>query len=266
MATVYCKSYTDFIGLSAVKYKQELFNHKYIDDICVYSVSANMQNIDKVSAYLHETCLTAFTWLNSDVSSNIKFAKSDDNTFMCYKFQLSDITTDSDTENDIPYSYQEMFNQSVLLHMSASKSMQYSYIWNAYTTNSAAQSAKNEMSAIFCNTNNVASSAEFSREDYYKFFVPETDIVHDHSTIELHDDGLASVSNSAHDSFNCLLFCVNPNYNADRASASNNMPYGFTNSQFRTVPISLCTYSQDIILAGNNVVFEPNLNGIVTVQ
>ena len=47
MATVYCKSYTDFIGLSAVKYKQELFDHKYIDDICVYSVSANMQNIDK---------------------------------------------------------------------------------------------------------------------------------------------------------------------------------------------------------------------------
>ena len=76
----------------------------------------------------------------------------------------------------------------------------------------------------------------------------------------------AAYESSAHDSFNCLLFCVNPNYNSDLASASNNMPKGFTNLQFRTVPISLCTYSQDIILAGNNVVFEPNLNGIVTVQ
>jgi hypothetical protein len=48
--------------------------------------------------------------------------------------------------------------------------------------------------------------------------------------------------------------------------SNNGVPKGFYDTNFEVVPISVCTYSKDIILAGNNVQFEPNLNGIVTVE
>ena len=75
---------------------------------------------------------------------------------------------------------------------------------------------------------------------------------------------LASIGNNVHESFNCLLYCVNPYF--EDTVVSETLPNGFSGTDFNVVPISLCSYSKDIILAGNNVIFEPNLNGIVTVE
>jgi hypothetical protein len=64
------------------------------------------------------------------------------------------------------------------------------------------------------------------------------------------------------------MYCVNPIFDkrVSEATFDGKMPKGFRLGTPFAIPVSICTYSQDIILAGNNVVFEPNLNGIVTVQ
>lgn len=287
MAVSSCLAFTDFLGLSANK--QLANNTDYKDCICVYALSASRQNDTEVAvSAIRNICvdkLVDLDW-NSLIYSNgvqkLEFVKSDSAHYMCYKFSLSDITTDSDTEPDVPYSYEELFNQCVLNHMSASDKMQYNYIYSAYKTspevgvtyssfssNDVVSSNTNKlMMNDFYNSNSLASTADFKRADYYKFFVPETDIVHDTSILELNDGDLASVSNSAHASFNTLLYCINPSFD-NAVSEDKVYPSGFGDAQassFNAVPISVCTFSQDIILAGQNILFEPNLNGIVSVH
>lgn len=264
--TKLCTSYLDFIGNKAAQY-YAINSRSYINDFCVYALSANLienNNVRECKTLndLTSAALFNFSWKNYTSGNDINFAKSNDNQFMCYHFALSNITTESDSEPDFPYSYEELFDQSITGHLSASNALQYKYIWEAYTENTT--SLKNDMKNTFYTTNNVANTSGFNRTDYYKFFVPETDIVHDRSLIELHDDSLASVSNFAHDSFNCLLYCINPLFSD---SINNKYPKGFNSNDSRqAIPVSICTYSQDITLAGNNIMFEPNLNGLVTVE
>lgn len=283
MATRQCLSYTDFLGISALQFKTKSHS-AYTDHICVYALSANRTasyddiDIDNntISA-VTATPLTSLNWQTLINEGKFKFVKANSAEFMCYKFKQSDITTESDNEPDLPYSYEELFNQNVLNNISASTKMQYKYIYSEYQ-NSTSQpvpasynfaNTKDMMLNNFYVTNNMQTTADFNRADYYKFFVPETDIVHNRSCLELTDDSLAAIGNNLHESFNCLLYCVNPNFDAATAAGTNNhtLPKGFTNGTYiNAVPISLCTYSQDIILAGNNILFEPNLNGIVTVE
>lgn len=294
MAVSSCLAFTDFLGLSANNWLDRHSDYK--DCVCVYALSSKRSSDSAVSdESISDTCearLTEFNWRNvqgTGSATRYEFVKSDSAHYMCYKFSLSDITTDSDTEPDVPYSYEELFNQCVLNHMSASDKMQYGYIYSVYDNSPTGVSATyNSFSRVmttsatrdlmlndFYNSNSLVSTADFKRSDYYKFYVPETDIVHDTSVLELNDGDLASVSNSAHASFNTLLYCINPNFNSSALSADSEgelydraFPSGFGDAEtnFNAVPISICTFSQDIMLAGNNVLFEPNLNGIVSVH
>lgn len=269
--TKQCIAYLDFLGNNAAQYRRD-YEHAYTQDICVYAVSASLTaNNDNVRScqaidYITGTSLSKFEWTNIYYYNQISFVKSNDNDFMCYHFQLPDITTESDSEPDIPYSYEEMFNTCVLKNIDKSTAMQYKYIYNAY--DSMPPQTKDIAMQTFSSTNNLASTTEFVRTDYYKLFVPETDIVHDRSLLELNDNELASVGNYSHSPFNCLMYCINPQFDkrVSEATFDGKMPKGFKSTTPFAIPISICTYSQDIILAGNNVVFEPNLNGIVTVQ
>ena len=269
--TKQCIAYLDFLGNDAAQYLRSN-GHAYKQDVCVYAVSASLTaNNDNVRAcqaidYLTGTSLSKFNWNEIYNSNQFSFVKSNDTDFMCYHFQLPDITTESDSEPDVPYSYEEMFNTCVLKNIDKSTAMQYKYIYNAYANMPTQQKAI--AMQTFSSTNNLASTAEFVRSDYYKLFVPETDIIHDRSLLELNDNGLASVGNYSHSPFNCLMYCVNPIFDkrVSEATFGGKMPKGFTSAIPFAIPVSICTYSQDIILAGNNVLFEPNLNGIVTVQ
>lgn len=279
MATKQCLAYTDFLGQSAKLFK-DTTHSAYTDHICVYALSAartvsyGESTIDNsaISA-ITATPLSRFDW-SECLDNKLKFVKSSSEEFMCYKFKLSDITTESDTEPDVPYSYEELFNENVLKHMYSSTAMQYKYIYSAYENSQTTdvphmgKTVKEMLTNNFKTTNNLASDKEFVRSDYYKFFVPETDVVHSRSMLELNDDALASVGNTSHETFNCLLYCINPDFDPDsRYVEHDGIPNGFTNgTHFNAIPISLCTYSKDIILAGNNVQFEPNLNGIMMVE
>ena len=275
--TKLCLTYTDFLGASALEYSAS-FGHSYKDDVCVYALSAALSANTATNEYsclaidkLTSAHLADFRWSTIFDTHQLKFVMSTSANYMCYQFKMSDITTESDNEPDVPYSYEEFFNDNVLNHMSASTAMQYKYIYEEYT-NSTPQSvsgttktSKDLLINNFKTTNNLASDTEFVRSDYYKFFIPETDIVHNKSVLELNDGDLASVGNSAHASFNCLLFCVNKNYTSEKQSY--NVPVGFTDYvDYKAIPISICVFSKDVSLAGNNVQFEPNLNGIVTVE
>lgn len=279
MATKQCIAYTDFLGNAALNFKTNSHS-AYIDHICVYALSASRTATydttdiaNSVISDITATSLIDLNWQTLINSGKFKFVKSNSDEFMCYKFKQSDITTESDDEPDLPYSYEELFNHNVLQHISASTKMQYKYVYSAYNNTqpefipSVGKTTKDLMLNNFYVTNNMQTTADFARADYYKFFVPETDIVHNRSCLELNDDNLASISNSAHESFNCLLYCVNPDFDATTVGYDN-LPKGFINCSYinAAVPISVCTYSQDIILAGNNILFEPNLNGIVTVE
>ena len=276
----YCLAYTDFLGASALSYSEN-FGHSYRDDICVYAISAALTEDDKTHTYsndildyLSKVSLSNLSWDLVTQSNQIKFAVSNSANFMSYNFKLSDITTESDTESDIPYSYEELFNECVLANMDSSTGMQYKDIYVSYNSMPNEEVSHAYMPGVttkqlalnnFYTSNNLASSADFVRSDYYKFFVPETDIIHNRSMLELNDDALASIGNQSHDSFNCLMFCVNKNYN-EQIQEHSTIPAGFTNSNYKVIPISICIFSKDIILAGNNVKFEPNLNGVVTVE
>lgn len=281
MATKQCLAYTDFLGSSALKFKQKSHD-AYINHICVYALSANRELAftetdiaNSAISGITATSLTALNWQDLIDTHNFTFVKSTVDDFMCYKFKQSDVTTESDDEPDLPYSYEELFNTNVLENLSASTKMQYKYIYSAYQ-NSTPESVpasydfantKDMLLNNFYATNNMQTTADFARADYYKFFVPETDVVHNRSSLELTDENLASVGNNLHASFNCLLYCVNPDFDASVEASTNGLPKGFSDgSYFNAIPISLCTFSQDIMLAGNNVLFEPNLNGIVTVE
>lgn len=286
-----CLAYTDFLGLSAHDWASKDINAAidYTQHICVYALSAVRTETGINDANLTKACTAKLEKLDYAIFANMSFVKSDSAHYMCYKFSLSDITTDSDTEPDVPYSYEELFNQCVLNHMSASDRMQYGYVHSAYDNSPdvsvtftsfdgrvVTSSTKNIMLNDFYNSNSLASISDFKRSDYYKFYVPETEIVHDTSVLELNDDEMASVGNSAHASFNTLLYCINPNFDPSALSADKQgdlydraFPIGFGDSapsSFNAVPISICTFSQDIMLAGQNVLFEPNLNGIVSVH
>lgn len=280
MATKQCLSYTDFLGTSALKFKNKT-GKAYTDYICVYALSASraksVENVDIATSAISAitaTPLTSFNWNTVKNTCNFEFVKSNEDEYMCYKFKVSDITTESDDEPDVPYSYEELFNETVMKHMSESTAMQFKYINEAYTNMTptsiagTTKTSKDLLQNNFKTTNNLESDKEFRRSDYYKFFVPETDIIHNRSVLELNDDDLASVGNTLHASFNCLLYCINPDFSQLSADGQNNMPRGFVSCSNigRAIPISLCTYTHDIILAGNNVTFEPNLNGIVTVE
>lgn len=278
--TTLCKSYVDFLNLSALHYST-MYDRAYTNDICVYAISAKRDTDDntKIDKYVlreitgtrYEDTRWSQPWPIS-WDDDIKFVKSSSAEFMCYKFKLSDVTTESDTEPDVPYSYEELFNENVLKHMYSSTGMQYKYIYSAYDTSTSqyvsriGKYTRDLMLNNFKTTNNLVSDKDFVRSDYYKFFVPETDVVHSRSMLELNDDALASVGNTTHESFNCLLYCVNPNFDSHLSAGTDDVPKGLLNTDFKAIPVSLCTYSKDIILAGNNIQFEPNLNGIVTVE
>lgn len=280
MSTNICKSYVDFLGAFSQQYSA-MFERTYVNDICVYAISAKRSTQD--ATQIDNTVLTDITgarYNNIDWqhpwpvswTSDISFAKASSADYLCYKFKLSDITSESDVEPDAPYSYEELFNENVLQHMCESTAMQYKYIYSAYVNapRRYIQHIGNADEALLNNfktTNNLESDKEFVRSDYYKFFVPETDVVHSRSILELNDNENASVGNYAHETFNCLLYCINPYFDTKISAGSNNgIPKGFLGVDFFAVPISLCTYTKDISLAGNNVQFEPNLNGIVTVE
>lgn len=274
----YCLAYTDFLGVSALSYSKN-FGHTYRDDICVYAISAALTEdaethtySNDILNYLSNVSLHNLSWDNVTQSNQIKFAVSNSANFMSYNFKLSDITTESDTEPDVPYSYEELFDECVLKNIDASTAMQYKQIYKSYQDMTNIQTiaplGKTTQELLYNNfktTNNLASDTDFVRSDYYKFFVPETDIIHNRSMLELNDDTLASIGNQSHDSFNCLMFCVNKNYD-EKIQEHSTIPAGFTNSDYKVVPISFCIFSKDISLAGNNIQFEPNLNGIVTVE
>lgn len=280
MSTNICKSYVDFLNVSSRQYSA-MYERTYTNDVCVYALSAKRSATDssKIDADVLDD-ITGSRYKNVDYQHpwpiswgiNMNFAKASSEEFLCYKFKLSDVTTESDTEPDVPYSYEELFNENVLKNMYSSTGMQYKYIYSAY--NNAQGSyipgmgyPQQVLVNNFKTTNNLVSDKDFVRSDYYKFFVPETDVVHSRSMLELTDDIHASVGNFLHESFNCLLFCINPNFDSKVSEGSNNgVPKGFYDTNFEVVPISVCTYSKDIILAGNNLQFEPNLNGIVTVE
>lgn len=281
MATKQCLAYTDFLGSSAFKFKQKTGN-AYTDHICVYALSANrIASFDETDiantaiSGITATSVTSLNWYNLLSAGTFKFVKSNNDQFMCYKFKQSDVTTESDDEPDLPYSYEELFNTNVLNNLSASTKMQYKYIYNAYSDSTPSaipasydfNNTKDMMLNNFYVTNNMQTTADFARSDYYKFFVPETDVIHNRSCLELTDDNLASIGNTLHESFNCLLYCVNPDFDSSVSANVSGLPKGFSGGTFfNTVPISVCTFSRDITLAGNNVMFEPNLNGIVTVE
>lgn len=278
MATKQCLSYVDFLGNSALQFKTDS-GSAYTDHICVYALSAvreiSFDNTDIANSAISAITaapITALNWSTLLVEGKFKFVKSSSAEYMCYKFKMSDITTESDVEPDVPYSYEELFNDNVLNNMQSSTGMQYKYIYSAYNTmlpSAVAGTTKTTQDLLLNNfktTNNLASDKDFVRSDYYKFFVPETDVIHSRSMLELNDDTLASVGNTSHESFNCLLYCVNPDFDPATAN-TNGLPKGFANGTIiNAVPISLCTYTKDISLAGNNVIFEPNLNGIATVE
>lgn len=282
--------FIDFLGLSA-NALVDISALNYKQHICVYALSSTRSTDGNIiDPFLDNICKVDTIDLDAFINNyGSKFVKSDSAHYMCYKFSLSDVTTDSDTEPDVPYSYEELFNQCVLNHMSASDRMQYGYVHSAYDNSPdvsvtftsfdgrvVTSSTKNIMLNDFYNSNSLASISDFKRSDYYKFYVPETEIVHDTSVLELNDDEMASVGNSAHASFNTLLYCINPNFDPSALSADKQgdlydraFPIGFGDSapsSFNAVPISICTFSQDIMLAGQNVLFEPNLNGIVSVH
>ena len=281
MATKQCVSYTDFLGNSALNFKTKAKN-PYTRYICVYALSAyrtpsiESTDIDNIAiSDITAKPLSELDWQTMINMGYFKFVSANYAEFMCYKFKMSDITTESDSEPDVPYSYEEFFNDNVLNHMSASTAMQYKHIYEEYTNSTpqtligTTKTSKDLLINNFKTTNNLVSDTEFARSDYYKFFIPETDIVHDKSVLELNDGDLASVSNSAHASFNCLLYCINPDFDASiEAGTDGKLPKGFVNCPYidAAIPISICTYTKDISLAGNNVQFEPNLNGIVTVE
>ena len=286
-----CLGFIDFLGLSAKTLADE-YALDYRDCICVYALSAN-RGVDSVvkDEFLKKLCTDRTIDLDASINDyGLKFVKSDSANYMCYKFSLSDIATDSDTEPDVPYSYEELFNQCVLDHVSSSNRMQYGYVHSAYDNSPSTvyvtfssfdgtivtSSTKDLMLNDFYNSNSLVSTADFKRSDYYRFYVPETEIVHDTSVLELNDGELASVSNSAHAAFNTLLYCINPSFDSSALSANEDgelkdraFPIGFGDAQsssFNAVPVSICIFSQDIMLAGQNILFEPNLNGIVSVH
>jgi len=280
MATRQCLSYTDFLGTSALKFK-DITNSAYTDHLCVYALSASrvlsVDNIDIANSAISAITaspLTSLDWTTLKNTCKFDFVSANSAEYMCYKFKLPNLITESDDEPDSPYSYEELFDETVLDHMDSSTAMMYSFIYEAYTQmtpSSISGTDKTSQDLLLNNfktTNNLGSDKEFNRSDYYKFFVPETDVVHDRSLIELNDDTLASVGNTSHATFNCILYCINPDFDAAVSAKQNNMPKGFANSRYtgRVIPISLCTYTRDISLAGNNIQFEPNLNGIMTVE
>lgn len=280
MSTQVSNSYVDFLGVSALAYSAE-FNKPYTADVCVYAL--NIAHDYTYTAQLNRNVLQSISgWRIKDINwnniiDNMKFAKSNSADYMCYRFKMPNITTESDDEPDDPYSYEELFNESVINHISASTAMQYGYIYDAYLntdddyqhpikTENGWYSVQHIVKNNFYVTNNIASTKDFVRSDYYKLFVPETNVVHNRSLLEMNDTS-ASVGNQSHESFNALLFCINPNFDSAITSTdAYSLPNGFTGVDFPAIPISLCTYSKDITLAGNNTVFEPNLNGIVTVE
>lgn len=278
MATKQCLSYVDFLGNSALQFKTDT-GSAYTDYICVYALSAvreiSIDNTDIANSAISAITavpITALNWNTLLSEGKFKFVKSSSEEYMCYKFKMSDIATESDVEPDVPYSYEELFNDSVLNNMQSSTGMQYKYIYSAYNTmtpSPVAGTTKTTQDLLLNNfktTNNLESDKDFVRSDYYKFFVPETNVIHSRSMLELNDDTLASVGNTSHESFNCLLYCINPDFDPATAG-TNGLPKGFVNGTImNAVPISLCTYTKDIILAGKNVRFEPNLNGIATVE
>ena len=136
--TKLCLTYTDFLGASALEYSAS-FGHSYKDDVCVYALSAALSANTATNEYsclaidkLTSAHLADFRWSTIFDANQLKFAMSNSANYMCYQFKMSDITTESDNEPDVPYSYEEFFNDNVLNHMSASTAMQYKHIYEEY--------------------------------------------------------------------------------------------------------------------------------------
>lgn len=268
--TAVCEAYINFLGLSAFAYPS-VYDKTYMDDICVYALSANRQaaDVNPITACnrVITTKLNDLSWRTYTAFGDFTFAKSNSAEFMCYKFKQHSVTTDSETEPEAPYSYEEFLNQPVLQHVDKSTSMQYSYIWSAYSNAEITGAHRVEIEKLlnnsFYRSTNLNSIVNFDRADYYRLFVPETDIIHDTSILQLDDDAAATTDNACYDSFNTLLYCINPKFDKKYENV-NDLPAGFNTNE--VIPISVCSFTEDIVLAGKYIQFEPNLNGIVSVK
>ncbi len=255
--TYKCKSFLYFLGAIAPSQ-----NVDYTDNIAVYALSA--RNPDEFASTIANTKWIDL-WLDNkfDNTNDVIFTKASSAKYMCYNFKLSNVETESDNEPDAPYSYEEMLNQNVQKNISASTGMQYNYIYSAYQ-GVYDYSNRTRLMNNFAVTNNMASTTDFVRSDYYKFFVPETEILHNRTMLTLNDDTMASVGNTRYEPFNCVMYCVNPIF--DNSVIQNRVtPIGFEDNM-SIIPISITTFDNPIMHRGDNVIFEPNLNGIVTAE
>lgn len=270
------KAYVDFLGLNAYDYANK-YNHSYINDICVYAVSA--ANPSAFVEAIHNAKLTDYIVEALTGDAIATFALTDSASYMCYHFDVAEVDTESDSESDSPYSYEELFNTPITANLYKSEDTQKSYEWSAmnsmptvtvhYTAGAAYTVPTSAFVSHYLATNKVDSTSSFSRTDYYKMNVPETYVVHDRSTVQLNDTS-ATIGNFKHDVFNALLYCINPAYSATTEGTLRGMPYGIANyiasSGFNAIPIAACTMTHDTILAGNNTIIEPNLNGLITLE
>lgn len=285
---VISEAFVDFLGTHALAYKQS-HQHSYLNDICAYAIyikdksNNTTTDLDKAkNAFLRNfqnvrlgsEGQTNWLTLLDDTEYSIEFAKTTDAQYLCYRFKQPLISTDSLTESDSPLSYEELFNTPVSENMTNTTSnMQYSWMWEVCQNFPPVSAANgdilidsNYMTQRFFLSNKATANTKnnlFSREDYNKFFVNETMIVHDRSAMTFEDIAM-SVGNLTHDRFNAILFVVNPVFE-DIVDSADGYPRGMQSITY-AVPLMCRIFDTDAILAGNNAVFEPNLNGIVTLE
>jgi len=258
------ETFIDFLGFSAATYTGH-DGGSYNEDLCVYLLSA--ADPSATIAKVAET--DDFTNL-SEASLTAKYVLSDDYHYMCKRFDQANVDTDSDTESDNPVSYDELFNVPVSARMSSS--LMYGKMWDACNeatgefSKSVGAIAKNQkfstyLKERFLMTNHAAGLTEYASEDYYKFGIDSTSIKHNRSYLAI-DDQTKSIYNASYAPFNCMLFCINKNFDSTTANREDNSPKGMKNA----IPVCMSCLDGTHIIAAENIELEPNLNGIVTTE
>lgn len=256
------ETFIDFLGFSAKEYENHL-NQKdaYQSDLCVYLLSA-----DNPSATLSKVASsTDFTDL-TEASLTAKYVFSNNSNYMCHRFDAAKILTDSDSEFDTPTCYEQLFDVPVSSNLL--KSSMYGSLWAACSeaTGSFGSSSpvlpNKSYSAYlqerFLISNNTNGLSSYAATDYYKYGISTDLIVHNRSYLAI-TDLIKSIHNGSHSPFNCMLFCINKNF--DTATAASG-PAGMNNA----IPVCMSCLDGTNIVAGQQVELEPNLNGIVTTE
>lgn len=191
-------------------------------------------------------------------------------TYMCKKFDIPSVYTESDNEEDAPTCYEQLFNTPVSARLNYSPT--YSSVWDVYknvegsfsnnvTNISNGTSYATYLQQNFLLANNVEGLNDFNRSDYYRFDIAVDDIVHNRSVLAV-QDMINDIPNTMHAPFNCILFCVNSAFNAATSNASNGTPAGMNNA----VPICMSCNTETMMLVGSAITIEPSINGIITVE